>query len=503
MPEHDELTDSTDWLPTPLAALAPLDSSLRCQVCKDFFTTPMMTSCSHTFCSLCIRRYLSQEGRCPACRESDQEIKLRRNWAVEELVANFTASRKSILTFATAAAAEEAQQQQQQQRDGAEEQRPSKRRKVDVAPATTNGLERRSTRSQSRKSQQSAPAPAAAQEVIIGDSEDDDEGSVFEDPEDKYPSPHFAPANGTTQSHEGLVECPCCGRRVKEALINSHLDRCIQGDSSTPIDTGVSSSSPAPSNGRPGQVAPPGTIAYSQRKPALQSERLPFINYSLFSDAKLRQKLKELGIPNHGSKDLMRRRHTEWVNLWNANCDSTTPDSKPHLLRELKVWEDTLGRQLERPTTNTGFMAKDFDRGSHLRAQKSNFDDLIRQARERAKLHAAQRSEEKDTMTPEAISDTRIEPVNLRPPQPHHPSESEATYPHRTADQGTTAELGIENATARPTDEARTDLPDGGAVEPGIDTSTPQPVRDPSAEASAFQNGMSTAPRTPSRRFFV
>src|ERR1700754_4781284 len=107
MPDQYDFTDSTDWLPTPLAALAPLDSSLRCQVCKDFFTTPMMTSCSHTFCSLCIRRYLSQEGRCPACREADQEIKLRRNWAVEELVATFAASRKGLLAFATAAAEKE------------------------------------------------------------------------------------------------------------------------------------------------------------------------------------------------------------------------------------------------------------------------------------------------------------------------------------------------------------------------------------------------------------
>ncbi|EXJ56134.1 hypothetical protein A1O7_09065 [Cladophialophora yegresii CBS 114405] len=507
MPEQDEFTDSTDWLPTPLAALAPLDSSLRCQVCKDFFTTPMMTSCSHTFCSLCIRRYLSQEGRCPACRESDQEIKLRRNWAVEELVANFTASRKSILAFA-AAAAEKAQQQQQ---DGVEQQRPSKRRKVEVAPTTTNGTERRSTRSQSRKSQQNAPAQAAAQEVVIGDSEDDDEGSVFEDPEDNDQSPHFATANGTTQSHDGLVECPCCGRRVKEALINSHLDRCIQGDSSTPVETGVSSSSPGPCSGRPGQVAPPGTIAYSQRKPAPQTERLPFINYSLFSDAKLRQKLKELGIPNHGSKDLMRRRHTEWVNLWNANCDSTTPDSKRHLLRELKVWEDTLGRQLERPTTNAGFMAKDFDRGTHVRAQKGNFDDLIRQAKERAKLNATKRSEDKDmtsavedeTTTPETISDTQIKPVNPRRPQAHHHSEPDATYPHRAVEQGAASQSDMEHALAKPADEARSGLLDGGAAEPGIEISAPQPVPGAPGEPSALQNGADTAPRTPSRRFFV
>src|SRR5271163_4049300 len=92
--------DSTDWISTPLRALFPVESALRCQVCKDFFNTPMITSCSHTFCSLCIRRYLSQEGKCPTCRSADQENKLRRNWVVEELVLGFVGSRDNLLGWA-------------------------------------------------------------------------------------------------------------------------------------------------------------------------------------------------------------------------------------------------------------------------------------------------------------------------------------------------------------------------------------------------------------------
>ena len=368
-----EVTDSTDWLLTPLAALAPLDSSLRCQVCKDFFTTPMMTSCSHTFCSLCIRRYLSQEGRCPACRETDQEIKLRRNWVVEELVANFTASRKDLFTFATTAAAKP--------EEAVEPGRPKKRRKVAAEP-TPNGVERRSTRSQSRKNaedtgQQSAPST----QVTIEDSE---EGSVYEDEDNE--SPHFT--NGNLEPNDGLVACPCCHRRMKETSINSHLDKCIAGESTTPVD---GKSSPSPS--RP-QIAAPGTIAYAQRRPTKQSERLPFINYNLLNENGLRKKLRDLGIPSHGSKELMRRRHTEWVNLWNANCDAINPVTKRQLLQDLRVWEDTLGRQMEKPP-NIGFMAKDFDGDLHVKNQKNNFDELIKQARQR-KAAVAQKEPEAD-----------------------------------------------------------------------------------------------------------
>lgn len=91
------LADSSDWLNTPVSSLGPVEGALRCQICKDFFDTPMMTSCSHTFCSLCIRRCLTNDAKCPACRAPDQEIKLRSNGAIQELVEAFKIARPSIL----------------------------------------------------------------------------------------------------------------------------------------------------------------------------------------------------------------------------------------------------------------------------------------------------------------------------------------------------------------------------------------------------------------------
>lgn len=95
-----EVSDSTDWLETPLRSLARVDAALRCQVCKDFYTTPMITSCAHTFCSLCIRRCLNNDGKCPACRANDQELKLRFNGAMEDLVQAFIAARPEVLEHA-------------------------------------------------------------------------------------------------------------------------------------------------------------------------------------------------------------------------------------------------------------------------------------------------------------------------------------------------------------------------------------------------------------------
>jgi E3 ubiquitin-protein ligase RAD18 len=60
----------------------------------------MITSCSHTFCSLCIRRCLNNDGRCPACRAQDQELKLRFNAAMEDLVEAFKTARPEVWEFA-------------------------------------------------------------------------------------------------------------------------------------------------------------------------------------------------------------------------------------------------------------------------------------------------------------------------------------------------------------------------------------------------------------------
>lgn len=101
--ESFDIPDSTDWIGTPLAGLVEVEQAFRCHVCKDFYNSPMITSCNHTFCSICIRRCLSVDGKCPLCRALDQESKLRGNWALREAVDAFVKSRDAILRFARSA----------------------------------------------------------------------------------------------------------------------------------------------------------------------------------------------------------------------------------------------------------------------------------------------------------------------------------------------------------------------------------------------------------------
>ncbi|KAJ4355322.1 E3 ubiquitin-protein ligase rad18 [Ascochyta clinopodiicola] len=95
----------------------------------------------------------------------------------------------------------------------------------------------------------------------------------------------------------------------------------------------------------------------------------------------LRKKLQELGIPNWGSKDLMKRRHIEWLNIHNSNCDAddSVRKTKRQLVRELEEWENTQGGRAEAKESKV--MRKDFDGNGYAKSHKSDFDDLIAQAR--------------------------------------------------------------------------------------------------------------------------
>ena len=178
MEQPFDLPDSTDWLDTPLSLLAPLESSLRCQVCKDFFDTPVITSCSHTFCSLCIRRCLSTEGKCPTCRSGDQELKLRRNWLVQEILEAFKNARESALTLARKEAARIAAGEND------DTEPPLKKRKVSqVTHAEATEVVQGSpqcvrTRSRSQMAQAQADGQGVNQasgvQDVIEDSQDED-----------------------------------------------------------------------------------------------------------------------------------------------------------------------------------------------------------------------------------------------------------------------------------------------------------------------------------------
>lgn len=131
-------------------------------------------------------------------------------------------------------------------------------------------------------------------------------------------------------------------------------------------------------------------------------ERLPSLNYSLLKDNALRKRLSDLGISNWGPRQLLEKRHKEWVMLWNANCDSSRPKTRLELLRDLDTWERTQGghASLTSQSANLGAQIKDkdFDGVGWSTKHNHSFKDLIANAR-MSRMKAEQKPQEPTSST--------------------------------------------------------------------------------------------------------
>lgn len=189
------ITDSTDWIGTSLPVFEALEASLRCQVCKEFYDTPTITACSHTFCSLCIRKSISNDGKCPTCRSSQQADKLRVNWVVGDVVEKFKDARPMAL--------EMARKDKEIKEQG---MRSSSKRKIEDTDLESEGSQRETRARRTRNRNQTT---TSSQNDVIEVPDSEEEGD-----EELEPLP------------DGMARCPICDEAMKEAAVFSHLDRC-------------------------------------------------------------------------------------------------------------------------------------------------------------------------------------------------------------------------------------------------------------------------------------
>jgi E3 ubiquitin-protein ligase RAD18 len=125
----------------------------------------------------------------------------------------------------------------------------------------------------------------------------------------------------------------------------------------------------------------PNPLQRRQKDPSPPPTRLSQLNYAMLKEGSLRKKLQEIGIPTWGTKDLLKRRHIEWLNIYNSNCDAheSVRKSKRQLVKELEEWEHTQGGRAD--SRESRIMKKDFDGTGHAKSHKTEFDDLIAKAR--------------------------------------------------------------------------------------------------------------------------
>ncbi|KAF1966004.1 hypothetical protein BU23DRAFT_574369 [Bimuria novae-zelandiae CBS 107.79] len=388
-----ELPDSTDWLQTSLPSFEPLEAALRCEICKEFYNNPVITSCAHTFCSLCIRRCIATDGKCPACKAACQADKLQPNIAVREIATKFQDARPKALGLARA---------NDKDADGTQPTPSGRKRKRETnGEGEGEGEGRRTTRSrQTRRGKRLDEEESITNDmtVVIPDSDDE---------------------NGDEYIPDGMVPCPICNKPMKEEAVFNHIPVCPAAQE----DDGVRKT-------RSRKNAFPTALETRKKESGPPPTRLSGLHYPMLNEKALRKKLHELSIPSWGSKPVMIKRHQEWLNLYNANCDASDDvrKTKRVLLKELDEWERTQGGSAS--TKESHIMRKDFDGQSYATTHKSQFDDLIENAKKRARANAEakdDKTDEQQTQPGNVGTDTHGPPprpnIAESSPAPPHPYE--------------------------------------------------------------------------------
>ncbi|EDQ90020.1 uncharacterized protein MONBRDRAFT_25024 [Monosiga brevicollis MX1] len=400
-------------------ALRSLDGSLRCPICQGYFNHPvLLKTCSHNFCSECIRRHLTQQTRnfkkqCPICSKDCGISDMIPNIGLSHVLEMYRRAKPLLLRKAQAGETMPPATETGNDVNTAEGALP-----VPSSPPTVA-----SPQAQSKRSKRSARSQGPNAQA---------------EPSVTTPSSKRAKAHAPK-----TVQCPVCEALVPEKLINQHLDtncvlitdrkaslRSSPGNgppSSTPssseapvaplpatIQPAIATHAPQPppdlaSTATAGaQVAqnvppPPATetastgptpvqalacastaIASSKRPP------MPKMVYALQTPKQLRSVLKGLGLPMDGGKAELTWRHQEYSLLYNAQCDALNPLSNSQLVQEVIRRErerrltstQTKGKQLLDYTVRDGAQKIAKGQSGYVRTHAAQFKELLQRARQ-------------------------------------------------------------------------------------------------------------------------
>ncbi|KAJ1573601.1 hypothetical protein NDA11_007534 [Ustilago hordei] len=181
-----------------------------------------------------------------------------------------------------------------------------------------------------------------------------------------------------------LVQCPICTHNFTVTALNRHLDsaNCYPGfPQPSPQERGLASTTTTTTTTTTKSTCSwftqPRCSSISASSDAANEKRLVRPQYNLKSERELRKLLQDAALPTNGDKEKMVQRHRQWVNIWNANLDSTNARrSALQLRQELAAWERT------KASAKDHSALLDRHKSSWLqKSNKSQFDQLIQKAK--------------------------------------------------------------------------------------------------------------------------
>ncbi|BGP46161.1 E3 ubiquitin-protein ligase rad18 [Rhodotorula kratochvilovae] len=359
--------------------LAALDHSLRCPICAELFTAPViLTACSHSFDSRCLRHYLASNKRCPSCLQETTEDRIRVNLALQGTVAAWKDARADLLRLQAAASPSPAPQA------GPSSPTPGAPTSTTFAPAsrTPSAAAKGKRKASALSASSSSTVKPEPREAILLDDEGSSDVEIIEDagPSSMSKRPPRKKVKGVEGAGRGstkgkgrareleaadptdpslILECPLCGGSIKNALMASHVERCNGVPPAGNTSAAWGKLLGAGGGGGSGKSGESESSMPSTRDKKLDTtQHLPLASYQHKTVAELTEMLKAYNLPTalpaSASKDplsteaklaLLTRRHRHFLVLWNANADLAADDpahkSAQGVRDELARWEKT------------------------------------------------------------------------------------------------------------------------------------------------------------------
>ncbi|KAH9484088.1 Postreplication repair E3 ubiquitin-protein ligase rad18 [Psilocybe cubensis] len=321
----EDVPDPTDFPPQAIApGLRTLDGSFRCDICGELYDGPVTIACGHCFCSACIRNCLLNKQECPTCRKSANEVHIRPNPVLEDVISAWKEARPFVLGL-TKRETERVGEKEASRKRKRSSENPSSSSSI---PGNTPGPSNRDISSPTRTLKAKSPSKVVKKprtkregnaEVNVISSSESEEDS-------KPQALKFAPRA------EDLVECPLCTKKIVYRELNGHMDNKCKNDSA------AKSWSLLLGGSKNGQQK-----GKHKKKESNSDDEypLPLTTYNTLKDRQLKDMLVEQELPITGNRSNWEQRHRQWIVLYNSNLDKSKPNrkTKADLRKDLKRWE--------------------------------------------------------------------------------------------------------------------------------------------------------------------
>eukprot|EP00092_Neocalanus_flemingeri_P018632 GFUD01020177.1.p1 GENE.GFUD01020177.1~~GFUD01020177.1.p1 ORF type:complete len:780 (+),score=229.16 GFUD01020177.1:45-2384(+) len=336
-------------IPPPLPSLVPelprLAALLTCSICYELQTNSTSTPCLHSFCSLCIRKYLQFRPQCPTCHATVYEQNLRTDKTGEDVVLLFRPlvhSLKKLCDEATLLGQKENQNPSNSYRQPLS----------GVMASSTTPCNRESTtlplspvKTQSKTSLKSSPTlPLKIKE----------ECSLL--------IPPTQPSSSASQPTR--TPCPVCQVSIPDRTINLHVEKCLST-----------------------RKAPPPPLIQPTKKRAA----LPKLVYALLKDSELKKKCREFGLNPKGDRKGLIHRLQKYTLLYNTESQLDKPRSRMEIVMQVEreEKEEKTGKYstpaLLRFDRNTEGEVIEQKQRLYMKENKDTFADMIKKVKERNK----------------------------------------------------------------------------------------------------------------------